>query len=248
MKLHILGSGTCIPNAKRGSSGYCVKLPESNILLDCGNGATWKLEKIGIDYLSIDHIFITHFHPDHTADLIPFLFATKYPEGEQRKAKLTVWGPEGIEELFEGFRAAYHEWIFPECLKIETIEEGIATFKDFTITAAKSAHTDTSLAYRIESEGKTLVYTGDTDYSEAIVEIANKTDLLLIECSAPDSLKTKGHLSPSDVARIAKESRARKVVVTHIYPVAEKNEVVKSIRSMVEVEVVSAEDLMEIEV
>ena len=85
MKLHILGSGTCVPNIRRGSSGYALELSKSTILLDCGNGTTWKLGMVGVDYLKVDHIFITHFHPDHTADLIPFLFATKYPPKRQGK-------------------------------------------------------------------------------------------------------------------------------------------------------------------
>jgi len=88
MKLTILGSGTCIPNKKRGSSGYLLETSVSKMLLDCGSGTTWKLEQIGINYLEIDHIFFSHIHPDHTGDLVPFLFATKYSHNKKREKPL----------------------------------------------------------------------------------------------------------------------------------------------------------------
>ena len=78
MKLTILGSGTCIPYSRRGPSGYCLRLRESSLMLDCGSGSSSKLAAAGINYLDIDHIFFSHLHPDHTGDLVPFLFGTKY--------------------------------------------------------------------------------------------------------------------------------------------------------------------------
>lgn len=78
MKLTILGSGTCVPYARRGSSGYAIELEGASMLLDCGSGATRSLARAGINYLGIDCLFLSHFHPDHTGDLVPFLFATKY--------------------------------------------------------------------------------------------------------------------------------------------------------------------------
>jgi len=48
MKITILGSGTCIPNKRRGSSGYFIETGENKVLFDCGNGTTWKLDHIGV--------------------------------------------------------------------------------------------------------------------------------------------------------------------------------------------------------
>ena len=79
MKLTILGSGTCVPYANRGSSVYVVELSNSKILLDCGIGSAWKLAGLGINYLMIDHIFLSHLHPEHTGDSVPLLFATRNP-------------------------------------------------------------------------------------------------------------------------------------------------------------------------
>src|SRR5919108_1547900 len=141
MILHILGSGTCVPYERRGSSGYAVELPKSTVLLDCANGTTSKLGKVGINYLDVDHIFLSHFHPDHTADLIPFLFATKYahgsPYGSKREKPLYVWGARGFNSFFSALTNAYNGWIVPDKLNIEEIKEETMKFDDFTLHIQK---------------------------------------------------------------------------------------------------------------
>ncbi len=248
MKFYVLGSGTCVPYERRGSSGYTIKLQKTTILLDCGNGTTWKLGKVGINYLEIDHIFLSHFHPDHTSDLIPFLFATKYGQSKREKP-LRIWGAKGFMKFFSALKEAYPEWIVPPELSIGEIEEDILEFDDYKLTARKTTHIESSLAYRIDSEGKSLVYSGDTDYSESLIELAQYTDALVVECSAPDEkLKIKGHLTPNEVAQIANESRARKIIITHLYPICDEWDIVSSIREQVEADVIIAEDLMAIEI
>lgn len=247
MKIHILGSGTCVPNVRRGSSGYALELAKSKILLDCGNGTTWKLGKAGIDYLSIDHIFITHFHPDHTADLIPFLFATKYPRlNRRRETPIYIWGPKGFTGFYESLKAVYNDWIAPDKLIVKEVGPEPLILDDFLLTAGNTFHTDNSLAYRIESGGKSVVYSGDTGYSESLIELAKDTDLLIIECSLPDDLKFENHLSPAEVGKIGKASRAKKIVLTHLYPECDEIDVVGQVSEHVDAEVILAEDLMQI--
>ncbi|HSE83924.1 MAG TPA: ribonuclease Z [Thermodesulfobacteriota bacterium] len=252
MILHILGSGTCVPYERRGSSGYAVKLPKSTILLDCGNGTTWKLGKAGINYLEVDQIFLSHFHPDHTADLIPFLFATRYafgsPYGSRREKPLSIWGSKGFKDFFSALTNAYNGWIMPDNLMIEELEEGIKRFDDFTLNIRRVPHIESSFAYRIESEGKSLVYSGDTDYSESLIELAKDADILVIECALPgDELKIKGHLTPNEVAKVVNGSTPKKVIITHLYPICDKWNVIDKIKKQVRAEVVLAEDLMKVE-
>ena len=248
MKLFIPGSGTCVPYGRRGSSGYALKLSKSTLLLDCGNGATWKLGKVGINYLDVDHIFLSHFHPDHTADLIPFLFATKYGQGAQRTKPLYIRGAKGFINFLSALEKAYKGWIIPGELNLEEIEEGMIKFDDFTLIARKTAHIESSLAYRIESQGKSLVYSGDTDYSKPLVELAKDTDVLIIECSLPDELKVAGHLTPTEVVKIANESRAKKIIISHLYPICDERDVLSLIRGHTDADVILAEDLPEVEI
>ena len=100
MDLVILGSGTAALQAERGPSGYYLHIAGKNILLDGGSGTLLKLQRTGVSYKEIDQIFYTHLHPDHTIDLVPFLFATKYTTGFTRKKELRIYGPIGFKDFF----------------------------------------------------------------------------------------------------------------------------------------------------
>lgn len=249
MKLTILGSGTCIPNANRGSSGYLIETPKSKILLDCGAGTTWKLEKIGVNYLEIDHIFISHLHPDHTGDLVPFLFGTKYSGNKTREKPLFIWGGKGFIKFFEALKKVYGTWIVPKDLVVDEIRGGSETFQDFKLVSAKVPHTENSHAYKITAEEKSIVYSGDTDYSESLINLAAKCDLLIIECAlANDDSKRKGHLTPNEVIKTITEAQPKKVVVTHFYPECDEEKVVETIKANVDIEVIEAQDLLELDI
>ena len=248
MKIHILGSGTCIPSTRRGSSSYLVSLDSTNILFDCGNGTTWKLEKIGINYLDIDYIFITHFHPDHNADLIPFLFATKHPAEGKRTKPLYLYGPEGFKNFFNSLNQVYNEWIEPECLVVNEIDFIGKISDEFTLSFLNTPHTDNSLAYKLDSGGKTAVYSGDTDYTDSFIDFSSGADLLIIECSLPDRLKRPGHLTPTEVIKIADLSKPKKMVITHMYPVCDEEHIYEQIKNSTDCEVILGEDFLEIEV
>jgi ribonuclease BN (tRNA processing enzyme) len=253
MKLTVLGSGTCVPYTERGSSGYALELPGARMLLDCGSGTTWKLARTGINYLEIDHIFLSHLHPDHTGDLVPFLFATKYafgsPYGSRREKPLMLWGGPEFMKFFDALKNAYKDWILPEGLSAEEIGEGVRNLGAYTLTAAGVPHIESSLAYRIDAGGKSLVYSGDTDYSEALIELARGADALILECALPDeNLKRSGHLTPGEVIDIANRSGAKRIIVTHLYPACDEMKVVERIRKGVKAKVIEARDLLQIEI
>lgn len=246
MKIQILGSGTCIPSRRRGSSSYLISLNSKNILFDCGNGTTWKLEKTGVSYLDIDYIFITHFHPDHNADLIPFLFATKYPAVKERTEPLYIWGPEGFKNFFNSLKNVYNEWIEPECLEVNEFDSTDNIYDGFVLSCLKTPHTNNSLAYKLESGNKSVVYSGDTDYSDSFVDFASGTDLLIIECSLPDRLKRPGHLTPQEVIKIANLSKPKRLVTTHMYPVCDEENIYEQITNGTKCEVLMGDDFLQI--
>ena len=248
MEIQILGSGTCIPSDRRGSSGYLVTLGSNKILLDCGNGVTWKIEKSGENYLEIDHIFITHMHPDHNADLIPFLFATKYPVEKQRTKKLHVWGPEGFCSFLEEIQNIYGNCLKPDLTEINEMVENEYNFDEFNILTIKTGHTENSLAFRLESQGKSIVYSGDTDYFEAFIDFAKDCNVLLIECSLPDRLKRKGHLTPSEVIKISNKVNPDILVLTHMYPVCDSENIYEQIDKETGSKVILGEDFLKLSI
>jgi ribonuclease BN (tRNA processing enzyme) len=246
MKITILGSGTCIPNKTRGSSGYYIETVENKILLDCGNGTTWKLEQIGASYTEISHIFISHLHPDHTSDLIPLLFANKYPYNRERNRSLEIWGPVGFFDFYQSLKKAYGDWISPEMLTINEIDADKIRFGNFNILNKQGFHSVESLIYRIESNGKSVVYSGDTDYCRQLIDISINADLLIIECSSTDDKKIEGHLSPKGIIEIANKANPKKIVLTHLYPICDEIDIVGLIKPHIKPEVIKAEDLLEI--
>lgn len=248
MKLHILGSGTCIPNERRGSSGYALRLENSTILLDCGNGITWKLGKAGIDYLDIDLILITHFHPDHVSDLIPLLFGTKYNFEKPRSKPLHIVGPEGFRNFFSELNNTFNNWLNFDLLVIHEAKDYRSVFSDHELEWTTTPHTENSICYKITSGDKKLVYTGDTGYSEKVAEFSAVADLLITECSQPSGVSNDKHLGPEDVAMMVNLARPLKTVVSHLYPACDRVDLLDQIKEHTDCEIVIAEDMMEIEV
>lgn len=248
MKLTVLGSGTCVPNKSRGSAGYLLQLKEKNILFDCGNGTTWKLEKIGVNYLDIDYIFITHFHPDHTADLIPLLFATKYPYpyNIKRSKPLIIYGPKGFNHFYKNLKNLYGEWISPDNVEIKEIKNIFET-SDFTIKTFKTVHTDNSIGYELISDNKKIAYTGDTGYFKELSNISDNSDLFIIECALPDNEKLNMHISPSDLKKVLKYGNPKKALITHFYSSMDKINLKELLKSKENIEIILAEDFMEID-
>jgi len=251
MKLTILGSGSSIVTARRGSSGYLLHINDKLLLLDSGPGTLKKIAETSSGFREIEYAIYTHFHPDHVVDLISLLFALRIPNNHKDKA-LTIIGPHGIKDLYQNLARDFNNVIEPrgyELIIKEIPADSSLNFNDFIISANHVKHLEHSLAYRIESsDGKTMVYSGDTDYCEGIVRLANNADVLLLECSYPKHIKTDGHLNSTLAGRIAGESNCKKLILTHFYPVCDDYDILGQCKEEFNGEVIIAEDLMTVEV
>lgn len=251
MKVTILGSGTCVPRLDRSAAAVLVETGEAKLLIDAGPGTMRRLLECGVTIFDLTHVLITHFHPDHTAELSPLLFATKYPDASARSRALTIIGAVGLKRFYKGLQAAYGDWIvLPEdCLIVDELQPGadrMRVFDDFTITAYPAAHRPESLAYRIQSgDGAVIAYSGDSDYCDGLVEAARKADLFICESAFPDDLKVPGHMTPSLAGRIAQAARVRHLVLTHLYPPCDDADIVKqAANAYKEGPVTAAQDLL----
>ena len=247
MKLTVLGSGTFLPHPERNSSGYLVELEHTSLLLDCGTGTTWAMARLGRDFRAIEHILLTHLHPDHTADLVPMLFARRYAPAGGGGRDLRVWGPEGVKRLFAGLGTAWGEWVEPVGLEVIEGDWFPVQMGDARVDGFPTRHTEGSRGYRIEQHGKVLVYTGDTDLCDDVIEAARGAGLLLIECSFPDERKASGHLTPSEVANVVQDASPARVVITHLYPELDAHHAAETISRATGVEVIAARDGLEID-
>ena len=92
------------------------------------------------------------------------------------------------------------------------------------------------------------MYSGDTGYTDLFADFASGSDLLIIECSLPDSLKKPGHLTPAEVIKIADLSRPKRLVLTHMYPACDEEDIYETINNNTDCEVILGEDFLEIDI
>ena len=253
MKITILGSGTCVPSLKRSSCSVLIQIDNTMLLFDSGAGTMRRLLEAGVTIDKISYIFYSHLHPDHCGELVPFLFATKYPETYRRRKPFTIVVAKGFADFYEKLKLAYGQWIelAPGLMKIAELDNKGRDHLScglFDVDSLPMNHTDGSLAYRITSaNGNSVVYSGDTDVCENLVTLASEADVLICESALPDEMKVAGHLTPSLAGQIATEAGVKKLVLTHFYPECDTVDVSAQCRKTYEGPLVLAEDLLEIQ-
>ena len=252
IRVTILGSGTCVPSLERSACSALARFDDTMFLFDIGPGTTRRLIEAGISVFDITHIGISHLHPDHTGELVSFLFANKYPDGSRRQKPLTLIGGTGFAAFYDQLSDIYGEWIDGggklEILEMsDTIREEKA-FSGFRLQTAPVCHRPESIAFRINHPGgQSLVYSGDTDTSENLVDLAKSADLLICEAALPDEQKVEGHLTPSLAGDLAARANARRLVLTHFYPPCESADMIGQCRRSYGGPVCLARDLLSFE-
>jgi ribonuclease BN (tRNA processing enzyme) len=249
-ELIIVGSGTGIPSLRRGSPGLLLISESSKVLIDSGSGTLRRMLEVGITYHDVDLLLYTHIHPDHISDLVPILFACKYSDLPREKDLLCVGGA-GFKHFFNKLKKVYGSWIEAQSyhLTIKEISQKPLSFRDLTIFAKPMAHLPESVGYRIEfNDGKSVAISGDTDYCKNIIDLASEVDLLVLECSFPDEKKVEGHLTPSMAGKIGLESRCKRLLLIHLYPICDQFDILKECRQIYQGDVILGEDLMRIKI
>jgi ribonuclease BN (tRNA processing enzyme) len=213
-----------------------------------------RLLEAGVTIFEISHLFYSHFHPDHSAEFVPFLFSTKYSDGYHRSKPLSVIGGRGLLDFYKKLRGVYGQWIelaphMLDIIEFDNHARDSRRFEAFNVETMPVAHNPESIAYRITAPNlQSVVYSGDTGYSENLIELAKDTDLLICESALPDDLRASGHLTPSLAGEIATRAKARKLVLTHFYPECEQVDIEQECRKTYNGPLILAEDLMQIEI
>lgn len=227
MELTILGSGCGIPSLEKGAPGYLIIIDNEPLLFDSGSGTLVRLLKAGVDYKRLNHVFYTHTHSDHTADLIPLIQALRTTPNYHRTEKLNIYGPQDFSDFVKLLAQGFGSWLlepnYP--LEIHELARNHLKFSNWTIKSTPVQHSLAAIAYRIEkNNGHSLVYSGDTDFCSEIIELAKNVNILILECSFPDRRKVPGHLTPSEAAEIAAKAGCEHLILTHLYPPYEELE------------------------
>ncbi len=251
MELIVVGSGTGVPSLRRGSPAYAVKAAGRLVLLDLGAGTLRALLRYGLNFSEIDVLALTHLHPDHVGDLIPFFFATRYSLGYTRREPFQLLAARGFREFHAHLNKAFSQWVEPppgimDLRELSGEAPDEVRWEGLVIKSAPTNHTDGSLAFRVEAEGCALVYSGDTDESDSLVELARGADLLVLEAANP--FKVPGHLTPPEAGRLAARAGVSRLMLTHFYPPCDEVDVVALAGTQFAGEIIRAEDGLQLKI
>jgi ribonuclease BN (tRNA processing enzyme) len=245
MKLIILGSGTSVPSLKRSAPAYYLEGEGREVLIDCGGGTVLQLERIGRSYKNIDAVFITHTHPDHIAGLLPFIHGIIATPFYQREKEFLLVGPVGFTKYYKKHIESVFGKAKTSFIRVAEIEDKM-DFPPFHIFTTRTVHVNNSIAFRFESESRSIVFTGDADYDQGIISLSRGADLLIADCAFPESMKKKGHMTPRECGLVAQKSGVKKLILSHLHslPVPDIDKL-KECRQVFQGNLLLAEDFME---
>jgi len=274
-KVTLLGTGSPILSSDRFSNSTLVEVAGQKLLFDVGRGSTLRLNDMDVSPGMIDKLFITHLHHDHTMgfdDLLITGAAVPDPRGT-RKNNLQVWGPKGTED-----------WVNHTILSnkadieirnkvegatidatIQEIEEGVVYEHDgVEVIAFDVDHgpMEPAFGYRINYNGYSVVISGDTTFSENLIEYAQGVDLLIhevvvVKANPDEEYKSEAHkniesyhTTPEQAGEIFKRLKPKLAAYTHLallVPESEAN-IKERTEKIYDGKVVVGEDLMSFEV
>ena len=219
MRLTVVGCAGSFPGPDSSASCYLLEAEGFRLVIDFGNGSLGALQKYA-GLFDIDAVCLSHLHADHCVDLYSYSVARTYsPAGPQ--PAIPVYGPAGTLE-----RMSYIHGLDGDDLGLtkrftfKTLEPGRMTIGPFEVQLAHVNHPVETFAFRFSSDGRSLVYTGDTGETEAIPELAAGTDVFLSEAAfleGPD-LPPNIHLTARQAGTYANRAGVGKLVLTHLVP------------------------------
>ena len=256
------------PRAHRSQSANLLLVNGTPYMIDVGENAVRRVVQAKIDFVNVGRLFITHGHSDHTLGL-PALLASQWEF--QRREPIEIYGPPGTQKLVSGaidflsensaIRATEGN---PTPLDKMVVAHDAApgvVYRDanVTVTAVENTHFNfppssaaygkfKSYSYRFDTPGRSVVFTGDTGPSDAVLKLAKGADVLVTEINAPDELvetykkngtwdaktpaeqvawlrhQNEEHLSAQAVGDLATKAGVKTVILTHLTPSADPND------------------------
>jgi len=254
----LIGTGGPMPS-NRAQSCTALFVDGQFLLFDAGDGAARRMEALDLPVDQLTAVFITHYHADHFADLGEVIDRS-WIIG--RRHILPIYGPEGIGSIVNGFRMAYAqeygyrtahhgpevmppEWSEARALAFQYDIEGQATpvyiSDSVKVSAFAGQHPpiEPNVGYRIDYAGKTVVLSGDTVFTDALLAQSRGADLLISDVMAMDAIRQiqavneaagneatarimhdirDYHISAEELGALAEQAGVKRLALTHLAP------------------------------
>jgi ribonuclease BN (tRNA processing enzyme) len=220
MQLQFVGCGDAFGSGGRFNTCFHIVGEQTNFLIDCGASSLVALKHWGVERDGIDVILVTHFHADHFGGIPFFMLDAQFGK---RQRPLVIAGPPGIEQryvqametAFEGSSKVAPSFPF----KIMALgPERANAIGPLAVTPFPVVHGHSGgpfFAYRIEAEGRVIAYSGDTEWTDNLIEAGRDADLFLVEAYFNDR-KIKNHLDLKTLETYLPEIKPRKLILTHM--------------------------------
>ena len=284
-RVHVLGAGTPTPTPTRFGSSYVVEVAGEQLMVDCGPATTYKMVKAGLWPTDVDYLFFTHHHFDHDVDYPCFLLC-RWDQGVGKENRLQVFGPKLTVKITEGIlgedglfahdlnarmnhpasqqvymnRGGVLPRRPPDVVARDVGPGKVYNAADWEMTSSVAEHAQPyldSLAYRLDSPGASIVFTGDTQPCESVVSLARGADAMLCMCWDDQELMDENgeasrQCGTTGAARMAQEAEVKKLVLVHIGPHLSAHGPMEKgmadIKRIYDGEVVFSDELMALEV
>jgi ribonuclease BN (tRNA processing enzyme) len=220
MRLRFVGCGDAFGSGGRFNTCFHVSGRDVNFLIDCGATSLPALKRFDIARENIDLILITHFHGDHFAGLPFFLLDAQFT---RRDRPLVIAGPEGIEMRLTQVMEALFEHSSKTKQKFDLSVVALNpdethSFGAVKVTPYPVVHGESGgpfLGYRIETEGRIIAYSADTEWTETLIPLAREADLFIAEAYYHDKI-VKNHLSLTTLEARLPKIKPKRLVLTHM--------------------------------
>ena len=220
MRITVLGKSPSWPDAGGACSGYLVEQNGYVVLLDCGNGVFSKLRRVH-DYADVEAVLISHLHADHFLDLVPFSYALIHgPRRQPGDARARLHVPAGGRELLRRVVGNWgNEDLIETAFEVREYDVGRGLeLGPLRVRLRQVPHFAPTFAVDLSTGEGRFTYSADCGPNDGLVELAQRTDLLLIEATllVPEPDGERGHLTAREAGEHGRRAGARRVVLTHV--------------------------------
>lgn len=228
MKLVCIGSAGGYPMGNNGTTSYLVSSSEGDyhLLLDAGSGSALALEDM-FPVNEIDAVWLSHDHPDHSADLGIFqhLFFLKQPAPKEGKL---------IPIYLNEHSVLWSLMVdFPMTRPVAYQIDQVLELGPFEAKMIQTTHPIECAAIRLveKTTGKTLVYTADSGWQDNLIEFAQGANVLIADTNFPNERGRNGvHMTAEEVAHLANQAKVGQLLVSHIPPQADGEKIMMQVQ------------------